>query len=117
MTMRNPLIKMMFRRHFWFALTCAFILNGCLLLDESGLIEDYKASEKYKETLYFSNSYSLDGVQTYRFDLSCENTKFVRIDAGLKEDYCSRLVVEYKKLMEKEFPGWRIDEDNPDIWI
>ncbi len=115
------MIKMIFRGPFLFAVISAF-LNSCLSLlqlpaDVASLAENVRASENYEDIYYFSNTYSLDGVRTYSVELSCDNTKFIRIDADLKNDYCGRLNVEIKNSIKKEFPEWRIDKDNPDIWI
>ena len=49
--------------------------------------------------------------------MSCDNTEFIRIDANLKDDYCHRLNYSIKYFLEKEFPEWSLDKDNPDIWI
>jgi len=119
--MGNSFIKMIFRGPFLFAVISAF-LNSCLSLlqlpaDVASLAENVRASENYEDIYYFSNTYSLDGVRTYSVELSCDNTIFVRIDADLKDDYCGRLNAEIKNAIKKEFPEWRIDKDNPDIWI
>lgn len=119
--MRRPLIKMIFRKPFWFAMISAFILNGCELASlaggVAGVAEAGRTLENYQDSLYISHSYSLDRVQSYGLDLSCEKVNFVRIRASLKPYYCNVLDREIKKSMKQMFPEWRVDKNNPDIWI
>ena len=119
--MKFPLSKKTLQQPFRLTVFGVLILNSCGLeripLSVAVISETARTSHDYKDVLYSSSSYSLDHVQTYRFDLSCDNTKFVRIQSSLKEEYCGRLDAGLKESLEKEFPEWRFDKDNPDIWI